>query len=476
MLKMKYKNMHSYTILNYLHRFSVVLIFPLIQQIIFKPSTLKEIILSFWKNILLIFFVFIWAFLKYKSIKYSFYDDKIFIKSGLIIKKEMILPINKIISIHIVEKIFSSFFGSYRVFIDIPTNKNKKDVISLNFSDEDIEILKEFIFKKEKTDIFYKASRGRVILLSLFWSNPLTSFILVVPFIYRFSKILGEELTNKIYSTVDIRVNLIALGLPPLVASIAYILLVTFIIAFLIQFFRYSNFETRGNSQNIFIKRGLINNNEKIIKKEKIVGVSIKQSLLMSLLRLYNAYIITESEFDSTGGEILSLVAANYNEIIRGIESNVCISFFSKKGLKPKRFLLKNFLFLPVVCLISIIIFIYRLENDLWYSQAISLLLRLTVLFLLWWIFFRIKAHSKSGVALYNGVLNICGFKRLTLFSEYIPIANVTKVEIKQSIFQKLSGRCNLKVYVLSDLKKSFCCKHLNLKNVENFVEMVKNH
>lgn len=473
---MKYKNTHPYTILGYLYKFATLLIFPILQQLIFKPHTLKDIFINFGKNILLIGIIFVWAFLKYKSVKYGFYKDKIFIKTGLLVKKTIVIPVDKISSVHVVEKISSSFFDCYKTYINIPIAKSKKESISLNFSREELNMLKSFILNIKDFNIVYKADKSRVTLMALFWSNPVTSFILTAPFVYRFSRILGEDLSQKIYSTIDIRLTLIALGLPPFFASIAYILFGTFLTAFLIQFFRYSRFETYADSENILIKRGLIRSDKKIIKKEKALLVSIKQTVLMKLLKLYNAYVTVVSESTKKESESLVLIAVERKELIKALEENIPIEIFNRTDIKPKSSLLKNFLAFPVLCLLGMIIFICKTEKENLFSQTVALFLRLVILFLLWWILFRVQAHRHSGVAVNNGVLNLRGFKKLTLFSEFIPIENITQLQLSQSMFQKFSNRCNLKIFVAVSSQKSFSCKHLSLNDVENLVEKVKNH
>lgn len=461
--------------LSYLYKFAILLIFPILQQIIFKPHNLFEIFWGFWKNILLIFIIAVWAFLKYKSIKYSFYKDKIFFKTGILIKKNTIIMTKNITSIHVVKRFLASFFGCYKVFINVPSAKNKHEQIVLNFSYEELQDLKKFAFRYGNPKVIYKASNFKIVLLSLFWSNPITSFILAVPAIRRFSKILGEELSKKIYSTVDIRLTLVALGLPPFIASIAYVLLAMFLIAFFIQFFRYFGFKASVVKNNILVEKGLIRTDEKLIKKEKIVLFSVRQTLLMKFLKLCSVYVRTSSGTNSED-DIPILIAANCCDFVKFFPENLPINTFKNYSIKPKLSTLKNFLFLPLISLVALGLLVCKWQIEAWYSQTIVLFLRLLILFSVWWTLFRFFAYKHSGLSFNGKILTLCGFKKITFFSECIPISNIVHLEISQSFTQKLSKRCNLKISILSSGKMSFCCKHLPIKNVENFVEKVKNY
>ena len=473
---MEYKKFHPYTIFNFMGKFTFLLIIPIFQQIIFRPVTLKETLISLWKDILLVIIIFIWSFIEYRSIKYGFHCRKIVLKKGVLIKEKMIIPIENISSINVVRKLFPSFLGSYKVFLNVPSN-NKKKLISLNISRSDLEELKKIIVKDNKYNILYKADKKKIILLSIFWSNPVANFILVAPIVYRFSKILGEEFSQRIYSTVDFRINLMAIGLPPLIASFAYILLAAFIIAFFIQFFRYSKFESEVNEESLVIKRGIITKDEKIISKRNIINLSVKQTLLMKFFKLYNVYIYTKTSNNAKEHGILMLMSADYNDVINFVKkSDMPIKFFNKPGIKPVNGTIKNFLLLPLLLFIGALCLNFRFSTELWYSQTIFMFFRLLMLFFLWWILFRVQAHKNSGVAFYNGVLNICGFKKMTLFSEYIKVSNISSLKINQNVFQKMSNRCHIEIEIISDRKVKYDCRHLNLKDVENFVEIVKKY
>ena len=474
---MKYKKFHPYTIFNFMGKFTFLLIIPIFQQIVFRPVTFKETLISLWKDISLIILVFAWSFIKYRSIKYVFSHQNMVLKKGIFIKEKIIIPIKNIDSINVVKKLFPSFLGSYKVLLDVPSNNSKKEFISLNISRSDLEEIKKILVKVSKYNIIYKADKKKIILLSIFWSNPIANFILVAPIVYRFSKILGEELSKKIYSTFDFRVSLMAFGLPPLIASFAYILLVAFVIAFLIQFFRYFNFESEINEKSLFIKRGFINKDEKIIPKNNIASLSVKQTLLMKFLNLYNVYIYTKTSANTKGRGFLVLMSAGYSDVINFIKkSDMPIIFFNKPGIKPNISTIKNFLVLPLFLFICAMYFNFRLSAEFWYSQTIFMFFRLLMIFFLWWMLLRLQAHKNSGIAFYNGVLNICGFKKMTLNSEYISVSNISNFKITQNVFQRISKRCHIEIEILSDRKIKYNCKHLNLNDVENFVELVKNY
>lgn len=469
---MKYKFTHPCTMTVYTYSFAFLLIIPIIQQIIFKPKSLYDITMTFWKSMLLTLIILLWAFLKYRSIKYYTVDEKLFIKHDILFKKDCIVPYKYIYALNIKHTIFQTLFGAVKISFDIPTKNKYMELILSN--KEALKITKSIFSSKHKR-IFYKAKMSRILLMSAFWANPLTSFLVTIPFVHKLGSILGQELSEKLYSAVDIRLIFIAIGLSPLIATVIYILISAFLIAFIIQFFRYSNFKAGIADNYIFISHGLINKNGKLIKKSKINAISISQTLLMKTLNLSNAYIHTANFVKNEDNETLLIAASKSAKLIYHLEKIVPIKIINAKSIKPSKKTLKKFIFIPSICISLIIFFMCRLKEEFWYTQIISLFLRLITLFLLWWFFFRIQAHKDSGISISNGTIKISGYKRLTLFSSYIPIEKIQSIEIRQTPFQRLENLANIRVYIFSETENYFFCKHLKYEYVENFVESVEN-
>ena len=102
------------------------------------------------------------------------------------------------------------------------------------------------------------------------------SLLIAIPFVNKLGNIVGEETTKRLYSTMDTVLKLIKIGIPPLIAGISYLLLGAFFVTVTIHFFRYANFTTIITDNTVIIKSGLISENKKTIRKNKINTLIIK--------------------------------------------------------------------------------------------------------------------------------------------------------------------------------------------------------
>ncbi|MDQ5984224.1 MAG: hypothetical protein RUMPE_01264 [Eubacteriales bacterium SKADARSKE-1] len=468
---MKYKPTHPYAMTTYIYSFSFLLIIPIIQQIVFKPDSFYDVIITFWKSIILTFIILLWSFLKYRSITYCIAEKKLFIKHGILLKRDFVIPYENIYAITIKNKVSQTFFGAVKLIFNIPA-KNK--YASLILSNKNALMVVKSIFTSKHKKTIYKAKMLRIILMSAFWANPLTSLLITIPFVKKTGNVLGQELSEKLYSAVDIRVILIAIGISPLIATIIYLLASAFLITFIIQYFRYSNFKAGISDDYIFVSHGLINKNGKIIKKSVINAVSINQTLLMRILKLYNAYIHTVNFIKNENDKTLLIAASKKEQLVYDLEKLVPIKIINSKKFKPAKKTLKKFIFAPGICFFLLIFFMCRLKEEIWYTQIIALFLKLIMVFLLWWFFFRVQAYKISGISFSENVVKICGYKKLNLFSSYIPIKKIQSIEIRRTPFQRVENLASIKIYIFSEEENYFSCNHLKYEYVKNFVESVE--
>lgn len=478
---MKYNKTHPYTILEYLSKFSFLFIIPVLQQLIIRPRSLLEIINTMGINILILFLIVAFSIKEYSAINYHSSKHCLYLSYGVIFKKRSTIPYKNIHSITVTQSIIPAIFGSIRLTLDTPSKKTTKADISINLSNKNLNNTLKTINPKTSYKTVYTSSTPKIILMSASWSNSAAGLLFLAPFINKLGTLIGEEATERLYSTVDISLQLVAFGVPPIAATLAYILLAGWVISLLLQISRYTGFTVLKFKDNILIKRGLINTYSRILKITDISAISVKQSLLMKILKLESAYINAVGNSKEKGDKNMLIACASKKALKQSLYNTIPESLFvdltkqSLFSIFPKTASIKSFLFVPVsIFIFSLVISIIFYTNSN-YKQFIILFLIFIIPVLIWWILFRVSAYRHSKACLYPKQLLINGFRRLSLISGNIPLNKIQSIQITQNPLQKKVKRANLKIYVFSERKDYFLVKHLDLANVENFVEKVNN-
>lgn len=468
---MKYKSVSIYTMWAYVSKFLFLLIIPFIKSLILQPTGIKEFIKTMWTSILAILIIIIFSFIEYKSIKYMMYDDILIIRKGFIIKKKLIIPIKNINAIVSRCTLLLNLFKSEKISICINSEGEKrKKLVDLIIKKSDLDNNLNIAGKIET----FKISPIKILLMSMSWSNPVVSLLIAVPFINKMASIIGEETTKRLYSTVGSVFNFITIGIPPLIASISYIMLGAFFITSVIHLLTFVNFKTQITSEYIITTSGLISENTKIIKKHKISAIIINQNLIMLILKLYSMYVHVLGISQGKGEYNLLFTASKKEDIhsvIAAIYNNDSSNKFCIKPHKNRAF---NFLKAPLCSLIILFSVIITFFGDKWYEKVILLTLLFILILILWWIAICYFAYKHSSLSFSENLLYLNGFKRLSLYRAVIPICNIQSISIMKNPFFKWSNLCTVKIIPFSGEKYKFKCKYLNYDEVGFLIESNK--
>lgn len=482
---MNYNKTHPFTILEHLYKFSFLFIIPLLQQLIIRPRKIMEIINIFGLNILFILIIFAYTIREYTAINYHSSKYSFYISHGIIVKKRACIPYKNIHSIVVSQNIIPALFGAIKLKLNTPSKKKKKPDISLNLSQKNLNKILKSIYSKSLCKSVYKANTFKIILMSAFWSNSATGLLILALFINKLGSLIGEQAKNQIYSTVDISLQLIAFGVPPFAATLANILLTGWIISFLVQFLRYKGFGVFKFDNNLLINRGFINSYSKILNIKDINAISIKQSLFMKILKLESTYISAVGNKKEKDDKNMLIACATkkdvrialYNifsdNLFKSLNKNKIYKDYPLDSIFPGKSTIKSFTFVPTSILFIVLLLSILLFSNSNYKQFILLFFIFAIPIIIWWITLRLLAYKHSCATLYSDSLVIKGYKQLSLLSTHISLKKIQSINITQNLLQKKFKRANLKVYIFSEQTEYFIVKHLNLTDVENFVERV---
>ena len=454
---------HPYTIWEYISRWALFLLIPLTQQLLLQPGQFyQQIRLAGMQVIMLSCFIFLSAAQR-NATGYRAGEHSFFYQRGLFFRRMFRIPFRYFDSVTIRQTLFPALFGAAHLTMDTPAGNRKHADVGLTLSRKALWRTVSTVYSFSKAKPLYHAGNGRILLMSAFWSNPGTGLLLLAPFVQRVGSILGKEIQEKLYATVDISLQLAAWGIPPASAAIAYLLFAGWVIALIVQLFRYAHFRLDREKDLLIIRRGLVQSHLRIFRSSRICALSIRQTLLMRLLRLSSGYVHNIGSGKDKGDRSMLIAACSRDKLLPLLGAVVpwFPSSFSV-SIRPGRAALKSYLLVPFYCAAGfflILLFPYLLGA---YSQLFSLSAVFAAPFFLWWGAFRWTAWKNAGISLQEQVWVIQGYRRLTLYTTVIPRDRVQMISMTQNPFQKHSRRCNLRFFLYGDTRESFVVKHLD--------------
>lgn len=469
-----YKKAHPYTISTYLSRFTYLLILPLLQYLLFAPQSIAEIIGAVGVNILFVLCLVLAAVLEYRSIFYRVLRRGIYLRRGWFARRSAHVPQRCVQSVLVQKNIIPGLFGAQKLHIDTPGSiKNKSDV-SLVLSYKQTGRALGILYPQTGVSYVYKSSLLRILLMAATWSNSFTGLLLFAPFVKRVGTILGQEFSEKLYEGVNLGVYIASIGLPPVAAYIAGILVFGYFVAYIVQVARYARFSVEKRQNLLLIRRGLISRSLFVTEVEKINALSGRQSILMLLLRLKSVYIHTIGSGKAKGDKSLLLPAQDKQSLERALANLSGRTLNFTIGIQPPPKRLKNFLYLPLFCLLSVAPAAFLLNALGLFSQILLLLLLFCIPALLMWTAFRVVAFKKTALSYNDKAVMLRGFTRMNITENAVPFEKIQYIQIRQSIFQRRTESCNVKVYIFSESRHAFTVKNLDYAQALQAVQKIE--
>lgn len=469
-----YKKAHFYTILYDLARLFPLLVVPVLQNLLYKPTTTAAFITNFSISALCVVFLFAYIILEYRSTMYLEKEKSVYTKKGFFFKKRADIPYNCIQSLYVERAFMYRIFRTRKVIINTPGSYTAKGDYNLFLSKKNDLALKTEIFGKEDVDLKYNGGFLRIILMAATWSNALTGLLIIAPVLYKTSDIVVDIFKNYFVNRLDISSYIIKIGVPPAVSGLATLLIICWGIAYVYQLSSNAFFSTKIKNNIIHISRGLLNRYEFVTTTEKLNAIQIKQSVLMLLLRLKSAYIQTIGSGAQKGDRSL-LIPADREENINKILSKITtLPTEENYKVKPKKTEFMSYLWFPFYCILGTVAAMLILHYLGYFAEIVRFPLFAILGVFVYWLFFRIYSYTKSSITICDKAVQIDYFDKLNITRTYIPYDKIQYVQIRQSPFQVFYKTAHLRIYVYSNKRKFYKIKYLKYKKVLEAVDIIE--
>lgn len=471
----EYRRTHPCTVFMHLKISVLLLLVPLVQQLFYRPQDIFEIIGTMSLNTFYALSVVGYAVYSYRRYTYKLVPHGIEVKKGLFIQQYFTLPYEKIQTVNIYKDMLASFFGACKVSLDSPGGTSRAYDISAFFSKKYTSLLMERLNNGEKEKAIYRSNNFSMLLMCAFWSNPAAGLLFISPFISKLGNAASNEIRNILYNSMNIVWEKIAIGISPLAATIANILIVGWAIAVLLEFSRYGKFSASRIGKYIVVSRGIFNRSITYTRADRIAAITVNQSLLMRILGLYSSGIFTIGAGKLKGDKSLVIAAEKREKMYNSLNRIVKVSPKELQSVRPKSNTLYSYVCLPLWITAAIMLMLMAADYVSKIDELFKVIMIFTLIPLVWWIMFRIFAHRHSHLAINKRFLIVCGYQKWTMQKYFIPFERVQYITVTQNILQKRKGTCNVKVYLYYEKRAYHTVKHISKEKADEIAAFAQN-
>lgn len=477
---MKYKHSHPINIFEYTSKYLILLVFPLLRALFFSNWDFYTWIYGAWFDILIVLAIIGLGMIAWYRYLYKLTDEGIKIKKGIFLVKHRYIPYNKLSVLSIEYPFWLIPIKAVRLKADtdggLPTVADFEITIKYKELPAVVSHVEHSFINMSAIKRVYLPKNLYIAILSFVVSNTLTGVLFISTFISGTGKVFGNEAENLVVGTINDIIQKLALGVPPLAAILAIMILAGWTISFLLNLIRHLKFSVTRQSGSLHIKSGLITKREYYITVKRINLIELRQTLITKLIGFYTALIHCNGYGKSKDELSILMPAGSKQDLQQNVKLLIPEIPICKPTLKPRLKYLSRFLIPPISWTFGIlagwlainIFFPNFAENK--FNDLLTFIVIMGEIPCIWYLLVKIVSFFHTGVGTRNNVYTFSytyGYKIKTVA---VPMDKIIKLTIRRSLFQVMSGCCDLVILTFSEGKKRHVIPNLNFEDAKKMV------
>ena len=287
---------HPFAILYNLRQFIWALIIPLARGLVLALSDggVASWLSGAWIDLVTLLGMLLLSLLMWMAYSYEVDETGLSVRCGLIVHTSIFLPARQIATLSAVHAFYLRPFGAVRLRADTLAGSRERADLSLFVSKEEAKAILDGRVAELRSGTLSRRYRPRslyVAALAAFSSSSFAGMIFLATLISRTGELLGAEFKSRVYGTFERVTQLLAFGIPPAAAALAYILLFGWLVAFSINFIRHKNLVVRRRGGALHIRGGVFTSREYVVAADQLNYLDIRQTVLSFFLRFCTVHI-----------------------------------------------------------------------------------------------------------------------------------------------------------------------------------------
>lgn len=464
---MEYRHSHPIHIVQSTSRFLILLLFPVLRGLLFSGGNLYIWLSGAWFDILIVLIIFALGYIRWYFQMYRIDSDGIYLYRGIVLIKKEFLPYAMVSSITVERPFYLVPLRAVYVKVDTDAGGSRRvdfsTVMRLSEAEKLLECARGKLMINDRIGKVYRPRILYIAVLSLISSNSLTGVLFLSTLISQSGNLLGQEFEQMLMDNLTRIMEVLAFGIPPIAAVIAYVLIGGWAIAFLMNVVRHKNFTVIRRHNEMEIHAGVIIPRDYVFNTKKINLVEIRQTLITKVLGFYSVYIHCSGYGKLKNGNSVLMPAAEKREAIKTLQLLLPEISFVKRNIKPRKRDFGRFICIPcwiIVLLSAAIAVTYHLfPNFRGLILFFGLMLEIPAGILL---IVRIISYTHTGVGVGRGVVTISYTRGFLFDRTSIPVDRISKIVFRSHPFQRRTGCCDIVIYSYAEGTKKHIVKNMN--------------
>lgn len=452
----KFKFSKAY-IAAFMYRFAFLLFVPFLQGLLFAHEGALKLLTLYFADMAVAVFLLVVSVVRYKKAGVTLKDGVLSVHQGAVLKiSEQALTKGRG-SLVFTQGLLLRLFGATRLRLFSGSTYS-----TAYLKGKDSKLIQESLIKSGKETELYSGI-FKSLLMSLSFSNALTGLLAAVPVLRRASAVLGARQTALILEGASLEGLLGFTGLPPVLSKISSILFFCWVVGFSTEFFREYGLNLSVYSSYFKVGKGLMTKTQAVFTKKSVRALVFSQSLILFLSGLYSA----EVNLNIRPRRKIHILSAASRTRCADLE-DVIIGNKGKSFLHitPPKSALWGYTYLPILCLSLSSAGLILFSENIIVKTVLGVV---SGIFAVWFLF-RTVALFRSSLTLWEDFAEVKYFSGMNFTRTVFKLKDVTSVEVSRSVFQLISGRCNLYIKIGNTKALRVKIKHLRLKDAEEFI------
>lgn len=475
-----FQRQHPLFIVHAFSKYLLLLLLPLLRSLLLLQGDVWEWVKGTWFDILVLLGIIGAGVSQWLVTIYDLREKGIYVESGFFIREIRYIPYKNLSSIVWEEPFYLRPIKVAKLRMETDGGSTKQADVTLLLRRKQIQEVLEAgasrLVEGKGSPQGMRAYHPRALyiaILSLITSNTLTGVLFASTFLTQSGKVLGEQFERLLVSSFTKIVEILAFNIPPVAAMAAAILLGGWALAFLINLISNLRFRAKREGRLLSIRLGIFTRKEYHLAVERVNYVMLRQNLVTKLCGFCSAFLNCTGYGKEKNELAVLLPAAGGEELRRSLRLILPEFKMSRRKYRPYIRTLSRFLIPPVSALLVIFVLfggLYLLfpgfQRTTFYIGAMAEVPAV------WWILVKIAAYFHVGIGVKGDIYTFRYTFGYAFFTVILHKDKVARVEIRQSLFQKMADCADVVVHTFSERHYHMRIHNIRMDGVEEFLKI----
>lgn len=399
---------------------------------------------------------------------YTLTHHSLILRRGILLRRTTRIPLSHVTTLIVERPLWLRLTGGARVVADTDAGHHRLADLRLLVRRGQVDV-----FLPEANRVRFRAAGGRLLLLSVLSSDSLGGFLLLAAVLRHGSILLGEGLRHMVLNNLESAAE--ALALIPKTAAILILSLAAAWLAGTVRLFgRHLPFRVCRTRDTLIVYTGFLTRRIHCCALGAVNYLDRRQTLTAHLLGWHTGYISCTG-YGKDRNTRAVLIPPCRPPTLR-LEAGLFLPTMAHHTLsiRPARGALWRYWRRPLLLMAALPLGAWGGSVLLPRWQSLITYLAVMAVFpCLWLLAVGWIDRRTAGLGFEHGCFCLAYSRRLTLHRVTIPRHKVAMVLTRQSLWQKRTGVCTVKLYSHHEFRRPHPIRHLPLDEVLNLLNSI---